>query len=287
MLFSVIVAFLNEEQYIEQCIKSLVRQDFSRSEYELIFVNNGSTDASAEIVSHFPEISLIQENKKGAYAARNRGLKEARGEIIAFTDADCAVSKNWLMQIYQGMQRTCATIVLGRCCFPSHIPLSLQMFEDYENAKLAYVLQNCAKKYFFAGNGNMAVKRIAFEQHGYFLPWIRGADTEFLQRCIARQNDLKVVYLNEMKIVHLEINNINAWFKKINLYGQHNRRVQKMCDYAPLDFNTKLQIFKSCAKNNYSFWQNILFFFLLIIGNIEYLLGMISGRPLLAEKYDI
>jgi len=285
MVFSVIVPFYNEELYLEQCIKALLEQDFKRSEYELIFVDNGSTDASAEIVRRFSELTLLHENEKGAYAARNRGLKEAKGEIIAFTDADCAVSKDWLASIYRAMNSTGAMILIGRLCFPSGILVTLRMFENYENAKVEYVFQNCPKKYFFANNNNMAVKKTAFDRYGYFLPWLRGADTEFLQRCISRQKDLKVAYLNEMKITHLEIKNIYTWFKKINLYGRNHIMVERLLNYTPLNLNIKLKIFKYCAKqNNYSYVQSLYFFFLLTLGNIVYVMGRAMGTIAISKK---
>jgi glycosyltransferase involved in cell wall biosynthesis len=278
MIFSVIVPFFNEETYIEQCIKALLEQDFNQLEYELIFVDNASTDTSVEIVRRFPEVTLLYENKKGAYNARNRGLKEAKGEIVAFTDADCIVSKGWLTSIFRAMNSTDAAILIGRLCFPSDISPTLKMYENYENTKVEYVFKNCPKKYFFANNGNMAVKKIVFEQYGYFLPWLRGSDTEFLQRCISRQKDLKVAYLKEMKIIHLEIKNIYSWLNRILLYGRSNRMTEGLFNYAPLNLNIKLKIFKYCAKqNNYSYVQSLYFFFLLLLGNIVYVIGRVIG----------
>ena len=279
MIFSVIVPFLNEELYIEQCIQALLGQDFNQNEYELIFIDNGSTDASVEIVRKFSNIALFYESEKSAYVARNRGLKEARGEIIAFTDADCIVSKDWLMHISQGIRESGATIVFGQRCFLPNIPLTLKIFEDYENAKVEYVLKNCAKRYFFANNNNMAVKKIAFERYGYFLTWYAGADTEFLQRCISQDPDLKVAYLNEMKITHLEVKNIRTWLKKNNLYGRYNIMVEELFDYTPLNYATKLKIFNYLIKkNNYFFLQSFFYFFLLVIGDIAYAIGRITGN---------
>ena len=131
MIFSIIVPFLNEESYIEKCIKALINQSFDKNEYELIFVNNSSTDKSPEIVKRFPEVILLHERKKCAYTAFNRGLGIAKGKIIALTNADCVVSKDWLMQIYKGMERTKADIALGRCFFPQNSPYLLKLFEDY------------------------------------------------------------------------------------------------------------------------------------------------------------
>ena len=72
--------------------------------WELVVVDNGSTDATKAVVTHFMETSgldvqYVQENRKGLSHARNTGLSKARGEIIAFTDDDVLVNKEWLVQI--------------------------------------------------------------------------------------------------------------------------------------------------------------------------------------------
>ena len=85
MDISIIVPFLNEERYIRRCIESLLTQDFDRSRYEIIFVDNGSSDASPEIVREFPAVRLLTEEKGQVYTARNAGIGRASGKIIAFT----------------------------------------------------------------------------------------------------------------------------------------------------------------------------------------------------------
>ncbi len=278
MIFSVIVPFLNEEAHIEQCIKALLEQDFDKNEYELIFVDNGSADRSKDIVRRFPHVILLQESKKSSYAARNRGLKVAQGEIIAFTDADCAVSRNWLTQVYEGMRKTKAAIALGKRCFPLNSSFSLRMFEDYENAKVEYVLGKCAEKYFFGFTNNMAVEAEVFKKVGFFVEYHRGGDIEFLHRFISQNSNSKVVYLDGMKTTHLEITNLKSWLKKINIYGEYNRLIEEVADYSKLDYKVKLQIYNYCVnKNNYTFWQKILLILLLIIGDLSYRIGRIRG----------
>ena len=113
MTFSVIVPYLNAVNYIEQCICSLGGQDFQTDEFELIFIDNGSSDGSSAIVERHPEIIHLKEETKGAYAARNRGLEIATGNIIAFTDADCVVSTAWLTEINKGLHIQVADIAVG------------------------------------------------------------------------------------------------------------------------------------------------------------------------------
>lgn len=83
---SIVVPARNEEKLLAQCLKSLLEQDYV-GDYEIIVVDNASTDRTAEIASGFG-VKVVYEANVGTGPARQCGLLEARGEIIAFTDAD-------------------------------------------------------------------------------------------------------------------------------------------------------------------------------------------------------
>jgi len=277
MIFSVIVPFLNEEPYIEQCARALIEQDFDKGRYEIIFVDNGSTDRSADVIRKFPQITLLRENKKGPYAARNKALKIAEGRIIAFTDADRVASRDWLKKIEEGMKDTDVAIALGRCEFNHAGSVLLKLFENYENAKAEYTFNKCPKEYYYGYTGNMALKAELFKNHGPFLEVPILGDLEFVQRCLSGDSKIKVIYLKDMKIAHLEITNYRVWLNKIYRYGMHSRH-EAMPSYRPLTFGYKLGIFKQCIlDNNYGFIKGMLFFVLLITGDMHYKAGRLTG----------
>ena len=95
---SVIIPLYNGELYIEKCVKSLPEQDLSKTDYEIIIVNDGSIDGSLkkvlELQKQYANIRLINQENTGVGAARGRGLKEANGEYIHFVDADDYVESN-------------------------------------------------------------------------------------------------------------------------------------------------------------------------------------------------
>lgn len=105
---SVIVPVYNIERYIERCIHSILNQSYT--EFEIIIVDDGSTDDSGAKCDHLSKIDdrirVIHQENKGLSAARNRGMREARGEYICFVDGDDAVSAAYLdiliRQIEQG-----------------------------------------------------------------------------------------------------------------------------------------------------------------------------------------
>jgi glycosyltransferase involved in cell wall biosynthesis len=93
-MVSVVICAYNAERTMRPCLESLRKLDYPQ--YEVIIVDDGSRDRTAEISMDFPEFRLIRQPNKGLSVARNVGLHAARGEIIAYTDSDCVVDPHWL-----------------------------------------------------------------------------------------------------------------------------------------------------------------------------------------------
>ncbi len=102
---SIVIPIYNVEKYLSKCIESCLNQDFPRDEYEIICVNDGSTDKSKAIAEEFVEshsnVRLINQRNKGLSAARNTGLKEAKGEYIWFVDSDDRIETNCFVDLIQ------------------------------------------------------------------------------------------------------------------------------------------------------------------------------------------
>ncbi len=94
--FSIIVPVYNTEKYLERCLDSIKEQTIS--DYEVIVVNDGSTDNSKDIIKKYP-YKVINQKNQGLSMARNNGVKEARGEYIIFLDSDDYLEKNLLKKI--------------------------------------------------------------------------------------------------------------------------------------------------------------------------------------------
>jgi glycosyltransferase involved in cell wall biosynthesis len=106
MRISVIVPAFNEEDCILACLESLAAQ--THEDYEVLVVAGGN-DATANIATQYAKIVTDRKNA-GAAAARNQGAAKARGDILAFTDADTIVAKDWLKRIEKAMAKGAAAV---------------------------------------------------------------------------------------------------------------------------------------------------------------------------------
>lgn len=94
--FSIIVPVYNTEKYVKRCLDSINSQSFK--DYEVIIINDGSTDNSSDIISKYPYKIINQENQ-GLSMARNNGVKDASGEYLIFLDSDDYIEKDLLKEI--------------------------------------------------------------------------------------------------------------------------------------------------------------------------------------------
>ena len=116
---SVIVPVYNCEGTIDACLESLLNQNYSAA-YEIIIVEDGSTDKTAEICQSKKGIQIIQVPNGGPSRARNIGVKKAKGEFIAFTDGDCIVHRQWLAELREGFSRAEIASVGGNQVSPEN-----------------------------------------------------------------------------------------------------------------------------------------------------------------------
>ena len=108
MKLSIIVPLYNVEKYIEKCILSLVNQDFR--DYEIIVVNDGSPDESANIVNElkikYPNVLLFHKENGGLSSARNFGLEKAKGEYVWFVDSDDWIEPDIISLLYKHVKES-------------------------------------------------------------------------------------------------------------------------------------------------------------------------------------
>ena len=115
-MVSVVICAYNAERTMLPCLESLRKIDYPN--FEVVIVDDGSRDATAQIAMNFPEFRLIRQPNKGLSVARNVGLHAARGDLIAYTDSDCVVDPHWLTL----MVRTLTEKNFDGCGGPNYAP---------------------------------------------------------------------------------------------------------------------------------------------------------------------
>lgn len=112
---SIIVPVYNAELTIKECIESILKQTFSN--WELILVDDGSTDVSLEICNYYmirdPRIRVIHQKNKGVSRARNRGMETAKGKYLMFIDSDDKVGITFLEKYLWTMKKLNCDVVIG------------------------------------------------------------------------------------------------------------------------------------------------------------------------------
>ncbi len=196
MKISLVVPAHNEEKYIGVCLESIVKNGGEL--HEIVVVNNASTDRTLEIAASFSKIRVVTEPKKGANRARQRGVLESSGEIIAFIDADTKMPENWVREVIASFQKDEKLVCLsGPYVFYDVSSLTKVSVWLYWNifARIAYLFTG-----YMAVGGNLVVRRKALEKIGGFDTNINfyGDDTDTAKRL----HKVGKVKFNQKLIMH-------------------------------------------------------------------------------------
>ncbi len=119
MKISAIICTYNREKYILQCLESIENQTIDKNKYEIILINNNSTDNTEEICNTFAKnnkrvnFKYFIERSQGLSYARNRGIKEASGEFLSFIDDDAIVDENFLEEIINFFDSNNEAVAVG------------------------------------------------------------------------------------------------------------------------------------------------------------------------------
>ena len=110
MKVSVVIPVFNEEKLIARCLTALQNQ--TKKPFEIIVVDNNSSDKTAEIAKTFP-VRIVTEKKQGIISARNTGFNAAKGDIVGRIDADTLVPPNWIEEIQKHFKQDSNLIALS------------------------------------------------------------------------------------------------------------------------------------------------------------------------------
>jgi glycosyltransferase involved in cell wall biosynthesis len=233
---SVVVCTYNRCESLRQTLDSLLGQEINGGfDYEVIVVDNNSRDKTKEIVNEYIEringrLRYIFESRQGLSCARNRGIKEARGEIVSFIDDDCIATASWLQNIYNTFVRYNPLVVGGKAALQFN-----RAMPDWYSSGIAGALGLCDKgdKMIYADKeyddvigigANISFKKEIFDIFGLFRTDLgrngnklgMGEETEMYWRI--KRSGRKCIYTPSVIVYHnidedkLRKNYIRKWF---------------------------------------------------------------------------
>jgi glycosyltransferase involved in cell wall biosynthesis len=207
---SIVICTYNRKKSLEECLKSIFSMDYKRHLFEVLIVDKGSTDGTAELCRNFP-VRFVTNMRGGLPFQRNKGAELAQGSIVVYTDDDCLVEKNWLNNLLEGFQFSESVAGVGGPVIPSvpniipkkiFVKAVFGLFDEGEKTKLTDGIITA----------NSAFKREVFEKirfdetlgranPGRFKRFVlKGEDTIFCRDLTS--SGYKIVYTPNAKVYH-------------------------------------------------------------------------------------
>lgn len=211
---SVIVPVYNGQSTIAACVESILAQDYPKDLYEIIIVDNNSTDDTSEVVQRYPVRLVYQRKLQTPSATRNLGIQVAKANFFAFIDADCIASPTWLRSLLPPLFDPDVGAVSG--CTLAHQPVSLvQHFFSERNL----LLVDDRELYIALLTCNMACRRNVVDQVGLFdeyLPTIEDLDWGWRLQSGAGK---RIVFASEAVVHHQYRSSVKGLFHAYRRYG--------------------------------------------------------------------
>ena len=179
---SVVVPVYNDAR-IGKCIDALLNQTYPSDQYEIIVVDNASTDNTHAIVKQYPVTLLREDGIQSSYAARNTGIRNAKGDIIALTDSDCIPNRDW---IERGVTNLLGVSNCGLAAGEIHlffnIPGKPNVVEVYDSIN-GFDQKEDIERRNYGSTANVFTFRRIFYEVGFFNDQLRsGGDNEWGRR---------------------------------------------------------------------------------------------------------
>ncbi|HKV11496.1 MAG TPA: glycosyltransferase [Thermoanaerobaculia bacterium] len=212
---SVVVCSYNGERTIRGCCEALARLDYP--DYEVIVVDDGSTDRTAEIARGFGFRVLSTENQ-GLSSARNTGMREATGEIVAYTDDDAPPDRHWLTYLAWGFLTTGHAAIGGPNVPPPGDGLIADCVAHAPGGPVHVLLSDTVAEH--VPGCNLAVRRACLEAIGGFDPRYRAAGDDVDVCWRLQEAGGSIGFSPAAMVWHHRRNSLRAYWKQQQGYGR-------------------------------------------------------------------
>jgi len=248
---AVIIPTHNSDLTIERCLHSLVSQTYPREKFEIIVVDDGSTDNSIEKAKKAGADQVIATEHSGANVARTIGIKQSKGKFIACIDSDCEATDGWLKTIENELGKNKA--ITGPIENGIENPISwaeyfleFSEFNEYKSRSKVRFLPGC----------NQAFLRDSYDATRGFPNVPSSQDVMFGESL--RRAGVVCYFIPELKIQHLGLADLKKFSAKFKIRGAGYLRSIKDIEDAPHNFLSKTR------------WFIPLFFFGMVFSRLRY-----------------
>lgn len=234
---SIVLAIRNEESRINQCLASLASMSYE-GRYEVLVVDGMSTDSTPKLIEKFclkhPKFRVLSNPKENVASGRNIGINNSRGTIVAFTDGDIVVHKDWLNKLVKNLVSGKSKIAgvggpnitspsanfVERC-----IRFSTSTF--WGSGRSIQYAYSDKKKFVSSISGCNAAywKYILIEMGGFDERFIGGSDPEFNLRL--RKKGYVLEYVPEAKVIHFQDETLTSYMNRMISYGIARAMIMK------------------------------------------------------------
>ena len=202
MFLSVIIAVFNAENYIKECLESIKKQ--TENDYEVILVDDGSKDASLTLCKEFAKenenVKVIAGSHKGAAAARNEGLKKAKGEYVLFLDSDDFILREDFFEfLWAKSEKGAEAIFFKYCDYYDDTKLIKYCPFSYKNAKNAETYSEKIQALvnddaFYGMAWTKCIKRdFLLKENIFFEDGLKGEDMDWNFRLVTKLSDITFI----------------------------------------------------------------------------------------------
>ena len=224
--YSIIIPSFNRIDEIKEALQSIQNLKFDRDRFELIIVDDGSTDNTIEFLEDNKsrvnfKLSFFTQKNQGPGAARNTGMENASGDFFIFVDSDCTMPENWLMEIDKLLSEEHADAFGGPDTYRDDFPPVLKAI-NYSMTSFITTGGLRGKKgkklaKFYPRSFNMGLRRQLWVKIGGFGSLRHGQDIEFSNRIL--KSGAKIAYVATAPVFHKRRTNIRRFYKQVFNWG--------------------------------------------------------------------
>lgn len=243
MEISIVVPALNSEKTIEKCIISLLNQDFDSIKYEIIAVDNDSSDNTYNILKKYKKkITILKERKKGPGKARNKGILKSKGSIVVFIDSDCVAEKEWLKNLYLRFKDKNIIIVGGEVKALDKKGIIQKYCDKHFHSQKEYIKSNSP----FCATANCAIRKNEIIKNNMFDDTLYPCEDLDLCNKILKGNNKSIIYEKNAIVKHDYPNSLIFFIK--NAYSA-GKCIKKMREKWKKNFFVKKKSYWSIIKD--------------------------------------